>query len=360
MPESVKRIRRRSQKAGLPPGTLVHIGERRADQVRLTLFLYREQECQEKDVKTVDEFVSIMSTVQPGTITWLDIGGIHDLPVIEKLGAFFHLHPLLLEDVVNTEQRPKREEYGEYSYVVVKMLYADPARSVVRAEQISLVHGAQCVLSFQENGGDVFSPIRERLRAGKGRIRSLGADYLLYSLLDAIVDGYFGVLEVLGEKTAQVEERVLTDPGNQTLQGIYALKRELLFVRRAVWPLREVVSGLEREESPLIAPEIKHYFRDVYDHTIQVIDTVETLRDMVTGMLDIYLSSISNRMTSVMKVLTIITTIFMPLSFIAGVYGMNFEHMPELTWRWGYPLVVTVMLAIGLLMLWFFKRKHWL
>jgi magnesium transporter len=359
MPEPEKR-RRRSHKAGLPPGTLVHIGERKADHVRLTLFQYRQGECREQQLKSLEEFLSLISPAEPGVVTWLDIGGIHELTVIERLGAFFHLHPLLLEDIVNTEQRPKAEEYGDLAYVVMKMLYADSVRSVIQAEQISLVHGHNVVLSFQENGGDVFASIRQGLRTGKGRIRTLGADYLVYSLVDAIVDSYFGVLELLGERIERVEDLVLTEPGPHTLQDIYSLRRELLFVRRAVWPLREVVSSMQRGDSRLISDTTKTYLRDVYDHTIQVIDTIETLRDMVAGMLDIYLSSISNRMTAVMKVLTIITTIFMPLTFIAGVYGMNFRSMPELEWRWGYPLVLVVMAAIGLFMVWAFKRKRWL
>jgi magnesium transporter len=314
----------------------------------------------EKELQTIDEFVSIMSHSQPTLVTWLDIGGIHDLKVIEKLGALFHLHPLLLEDIVNTEQRPKREEYGDYTYVVAKMLYTDAKRSLIQAEQISFVLGSHVLLSFQEDGGDVFSPTRDRLRTGKGRIRSLKPDYLLYSLLDAIVDGYFSVLEVLGERTEAIEDRVLTEPDAQTLKSIYSLRRDLLVVRRAVWPVREVAGGLERDETALISPATKTYFRDVYDHTIQAIDTIETLRDIVTAMLDIYLSNLSNRMTAVMKVLTIITTIFMPLTFIAGVYGMNFRHMPELEWPWGYPAVLSGMAIIGLLMVWFFRRRHWL
>ncbi|HJU05969.1 MAG TPA: magnesium/cobalt transporter CorA [Nitrospiraceae bacterium] len=354
------RKRRQSQKAGLPPGTLVHIGERKTDRIRLTLFQYREHECLERELHTVEEVATALAEKEPDSITWLNVGGIHDVALIERLGALFQLHALLLEDVVNTEQRPKGEEYGEYGYVVLKMLYCEGNRSVIFTEQISIVYAGRLVVSFQENGGDVFSPIRERLRTGKGRLRTLSADYLMYSLIDAIVDSYFAVLEVLGEKSERVEDRVLSDPGPQTLHDIYALKRELLFVRRAVWPLREVIRGLDREGTRFITDTTRPYLRDVYDHTIQVIDTVETLRDMVAGMLDIYLSSISNRMTAVMKVLTIITTIFMPLSFIAGVYGMNFDYMPELKSPWGYPIVLAAMATVGGLMVLYFKTKKWL
>ncbi|MGH7233677.1 MAG: magnesium/cobalt transporter CorA [Nitrospiraceae bacterium] len=352
--------RRRSQKTGLPPGTLMHIGERKTDTVRLTLFQYREGECRERDLKNAEDLLAALAEGESGTVTWLDVGGIHDVALIERLGAFFHLHALLLEDIVNTEQRPKGDEYGDYGYIVLKMLYWKADRSVMLAEQISLVYGSHFVLSFQENGGDVFSPIRERLRTGKGRLQKMSADYLMYSLIDAIVDNYFVVLEVLGERSEQLEDRLLADPGQQTLRDIYTLRRDLLFVRRAVWPLREVIRNLERGESRLMTDDTRPYLRDVYDHTIQVIETVETLREMIAGMLDIYLSSMSNRMTAVMKVLTIITTIFMPLTFIAGVYGMNFEHMPELKWRWGYPLVLVIMAIVGGLMVAYFRKKKWL
>lgn len=356
----LKRRKRRSHKTGLPPGTLVHIGERKTDKVSFTLFQYYEAECRERRPKDIDDVLAALSQSESETVTWLDVGGIHDVTVIERLGAFFHLHPLLLEDVVNTEQRPKAEEYEQHGYVVLKMLYCGADRSMIHTEQISLVYSPRFVVSFQENGGDVFAPIRERLRDGRGQVRKCGADYLMYTLVDAIVDSYFSVLEVLGEKSEAVENGLLNDPANQTIKDMYSLKRDLLFVRRAVWPLREVIRNLERGDARFIADDTRPYLRDVYDHTIQVIDTVETLRDMVAGMLDIYLSSMSNRMTSVMKVLTVITTIFMPLTFIAGVYGMNFEHMPEIKWRWGYPLVLTGMAMVGLFMALYFRRKKWL
>lgn len=228
------------------------------------------------------------------------------------------------------------------------------------AEQVSLVVGERLLLSFQEDGTDVWDPIRDRLRTGKGRIAAAGTDYLLYSLVDAVVDNYFSVLEFMGETLERIEDRLLAAPSPDTLRDLHVLKREMLFVRRSTWPLREVLSGLERGDSTLIAESTRVYMRDVYDHTVQVIETLETLRETVAEMLDVYLSSMSNRITGVMKVLTIITTIFMPLSFIAGVYGMNFRHMPGLESRWGYPVVLTVMVAIGLLMIVLFRRKRWL
>jgi magnesium transporter len=350
-------LKKRSQKAGLPPGTLVHIGEQRTHKVRIRLMIYSENDFQETEGTLVPP---TPPSKDSKAVTWLDIGGIHQLEVIEAVGKTYDLHPLLLEDIVNTDQRPKLDDYSRYLFLVLKMLYPDATTSRIQAEQVSLVAGPNFVLSFQEDGSDVFGPIRERLRTGKGRIRSLGSDYLLYSLVDAIVDNYFTALEQLGERIERLEDELLANCRRETLHTIHGVKRELLFLRRSVWPLREVISGLTRGESSLIQPETRVYLRDVYDHTIQIMDTIETYRDMTASMLEIYLSSISNQMTAVMKVLTIITTIFMPLTFIAGVYGMNFEHMPELNWRWGYPFAVGVMLALGLGMLWFFKRKHWL
>ncbi len=230
----------------------------------------------------------------------------------------------------------------------------------ILTEQVSLILGPNFVLSFQENVGDVFDQIRERIRSGKGKIRKMGADYLVYTLLDAIVDNYFIILEKIGEQIEFIEERLIINPASDTLNTIHKLKREMLFLRKSVWPLREVISGMERGESSLIKGTTKIYLRDVYDHNIQIIDTIETLRDMLSGMLDIYLTSISNRLNAVMKVLTIIATIFMPLTFLAGIYGMNFKYMPELEWKWGYPLILLIMSTIGISMLFYFKRKKWL
>jgi magnesium transporter len=253
------------------------------------------------------------------------------------------------------------ENYGDYLYLVLKMLYYDDAANVVSTEQISIIVARNYVISFQEGiEGDVFGPLRERLRNEQARARRFGADYLAYSLVDAIVDNYFLILEKLGEKIELIEEKLVTNPTTETLHDIHHLKREMVYLRKAVWPLREVISGLERGDTPLIQDPTRLYLRDVYDHTIQVIDTIETYRDMVSGMLDIYLSSVSNRLNSVMKVLTIIATIFMPLTFIAGVYGMNFKYMPELEWRYGYFLIWGIMIIIGVVMVMFFQKKKWM
>ena len=350
--------KQRSKKAGLPPGSLVHIGEKKGDPTKVAILDYDEAHVQEKEVETIEECFIFKD--QP-TVTWIDVDRIDHVKTIEKLGECYGLHPLVLEDILNTDQRPKMEEYDSYSFIVLKMLYYRDQSGQVDAEQVSLILGKNFVLSFQEGKeGDVFGPLRDRIRSGKGRIRKMGADYLAYAMIDAIVDHYFIILEKLGERIESLEEALVAQPTTGTLKEIHSLKREMIFLRKAVWPLREVISSLTRGESPLIQESTRIYLRDVYDHTIQVIDTIETFRDMVSGMLDIYLSSVSNRLNAVMKVLTIIATVFMPLTFLAGVYGMNFKHMPELEWTWGYPALWLVMIAIGVVMLVYFRKKKWL
>jgi magnesium transporter len=350
-------IKKRSRKAGLPPGTLVHIGEQKAEEVRIAVIDYDEARFQEKEIKMVEE--CFLFKDRP-TVTWINVDGIHEVEVLELLGECFGLHPLVLEDILNTDQRPKMEDFSDYIFIVLKTFSYNDQSDELEPEQISLILGPSFVLSFQERTGDVFNPIRERIRNGKGRIRRMGADYLAYCLLDSIVDHYFVVLEQVGEEVEFLEEELVTNPTPETLQTIHNLKRDMIFLRKSVWPLREVIGALERGELSLIRESTGIYLRDVYDHTIQVVDTIETFRDMISGMLDIYLSSVSNRMNEVMKVLTIIATIFIPLTLIAGIYGMNFQYMPELGWRWGYPVVWLVMLVIGVLMLVYFRRKKWL
>ena len=350
-------ITKRSKKAGLPPGTLIHIGEKKAEKVRIRILDYDESQFEEKEAKTVEDCFPFKDTP---TITWINIDGIHEVEIIEKIGKHFGFHPLLLEDILNTEQRPKMEDHEEYIFIVVKMLYYDEEEHEIEAEQVSIILGSNFVISFQEKEDDVFNFVRDRIRNGKGRIRKAGADFLAYALVDAIVDHYFVIMEKIGEEIEVMEEELVTNPSPETLQAIHNLKREMISLRKSVWPVREVISGLERAESPLIHESTCIYLRDVYDHTIQVMDSIETSRDMVSGMLDIYLSSVSNKMNEVMKVLTIIATIFIPLTFIAGIYGMNFQYMPELQSKWGYPLVWLVMIAVLSSMIVYFKRKRWL
>ena len=355
VPKFIKRV---SKKTGLSPGALVHVGKKKIEKARIRIIDYDESQLQEKEAKTIEECFPFK---EKPTVTWINIDGLHEVDIIEKIGKHFDVHPLVLEDIVNTGQRPKMEDFDNYLFLVLKMLYWDEDKSEVIAEQLSLILGSNFVISFQERVGDVFEPVRERIRGAKGRIRKMGADYLAYALVDAVVDRYFIILEKLGEKIEAMEEELVAHPSPETLQTIHTLKRELIFLRKSVWPLRELISGLERGESDLIQKSTHIFLRDVYDHTIQVIDTIETFRDMVSGMLDIYLSSVSNKMNEVMKVLTIIATIFIPLTFVAGIYGMNFEFMPELKWHWFYPEVFWIAMAIiaGLMLL-YFRRKRWL
>jgi len=355
MPRLVSR--RAKQKVGLVPGTLVHIGDRKIEKVRIRIIDYDETQLEEKEVKKVEECFPFKD--KP-TISWINIDGLHDVEVVEKIGKQFGLHPLILEDIVHTGQRPKLEDFGDHIFIVLKVLYYNKGKGEVEAEQVSLIFGENFVISFQERVGDIFEPLRERIRKGKGRVRKAGADYLAYALLDSIVDNYFVILEQLGETIEETEQELATDPGVATLQTIRSFKKEMIFLRKSIWPLREVVNSLERGESSLIHESTGIYLRDVYDHTIQIIDTVESYRDMLSGMLDVYLSIISNKMNEVMKVLTIFAAIFIPLTFVAGVYGMNFSFMPELGWQWGYFAALLVMAIIGAALLVYFRRKRWL
>jgi magnesium transporter len=347
----------KSKRAGLSPGTLIHVGRARTARVRIRVIDYAENKLEEKELTAIEECFPYRD--EP-TVTWINVDGVHLTEIIGKIGKHFGLHPLILEDIVNTRQRPKFEDYNVHLFIVLKMLGYNDARAEVNSEQVSIVLGKNYVISFQETEGDVFDPVRERIRNGKGRIRKMGADYLAYALIDAIVDHYFIVLEKLGERIEALEVEMVADPDADTLTRTHKLKREMLVLRKSVWPLREVVSRLERGESTLIRKQTHFFLRDVYDHTIQVIDTIETDRDMLSGLLDLYLSTVSNKMNAVMKVLTIIATIFIPLTFIAGIYGMNFEFMPELHWHWGYPIALLIMLAAGVIMLLFFRKKKWL
>ncbi len=341
---------------GLPPGTLRYTGGR-SGPVTVTVIDYDEEHFDEQQV---DDVEACFPYAETDSVTWINVDGVHQVDTVEKIGQQFGLHPLVMEDILNVGQRPKLEDYEDYLYIVLKMLSYDPVEQEVRAEQVSLILGPSFVISFQEKKGDIFDPVRERIRNAKGRIRKMDADYLVYALMDTVVDRYFLILEQIGSDIEGIEEELLEEPTPETLQATQALKRDVIFLRKTVWPLREVVGGIERRGSSLIHEQTSIYFRDVYDHTIQVIDAIETYRDMISGMLDVYLSSVSNRMNEVMKVLTVIATIFIPLTFIAGIYGMNFAHMPELGWRWSYPLVWLVMAGVAVAMLLYFRRKEWL
>ncbi|MGB6370642.1 MAG: magnesium/cobalt transporter CorA [Atribacterota bacterium] len=352
-----KLVKKKSKKVGLPPGSIVHIGNKRDEKVKITIVDYSEAKFQDKEAKSVGECFPYKD--KP-TVTWINIDGVHEIKVIEEIGKHFNLHPLILEDIVDTDQRPKIKDFGDYIFIILKMLYCDKKGNAIRVEQVSLILGKNYVISFQEREGDVFNAIRERIRNNIGRIRKLGVDYLVYSLIDAIVDNYFIIIERLDEEIENLEDKVVIQPNPSNVQEIHKLKRDLIFLRKSIWPLREVISFLEKSESPLVLESTNLYLRDVYGHTIQVMDTVESLRDIISGILDIYLSSINTRMNEIMKMLTIVATIFIPLTFITGIYGMNFQYMPEIKWFWGYPAVLSIMVAIGIGMLIYFKRKKWM
>ncbi len=354
MPETTSR---RSEKSGLPPGTVVHVGERPDGPAILSVIDYDEQDFSERVGVDLE---SCLASVQAPGMTWINVAGLHDSALIEKLGEALGVHPLVLEDIANASQRPKVEDYESYFFIVLKMLEYDPALNQVQVEQVSLILGDNLLISFQEDANDVFEPVRVRLRNSAGRLRKFAADYLAYALIDAIVDNYFTILELLGDEVEEIEEQVSLKPENHPLPTIYRLKREMIALRRAVWPLREVLALLQHSESPLIRPGTAIYLRDVYDHTIQIMDTVESMRDLLSGMLDVYLSVLSNRMNEIVKVLTIFSTIFIPLTFLAGVYGMNFRHFPEIEWRFGYAAFWLICGAIIVVMLFYFRRKRWL
>ncbi|OPY13328.1 MAG: Magnesium transport protein CorA [Syntrophus sp. PtaB.Bin001] len=354
MPRSKKT---RSEKVGLPPGSLIPVGEGLSGRSKIKLIHYDEQSLQELDIQQISGCATF---IKKTGVTWISFEGIPEASVLEELGLNFGLHPLTLEDILNTDQRPKMEDYGDYLYVVLKMFYNDPTGAgKIKSEQISILFGANFVISFQEQESDTFQAIRERIRNAKGRLRKSGPDYLTHALVDAIVDHYFLILEDMGERIELLEEALVQTPTAGLLSALQGLKKELILLRKSLWPLREMINSLERSESPLISKSSVLYFRDIYDHTIHIIDTLETFRDMLSGMLDIYLSSISNRMNEVMKVLTVIATLFMPLTFIAGIYGMNFKYMPELEWRWGYAMVWAILFTIAGGMLFYFRRKKW-
>ena len=354
MSRTIKKI---SKKIGLHPGALVHVGDQKIDKPIIELVRYNENEFEEKRLQSMEEFISSRAENKN---TWLNIDGLHDVGVIETIGKQFNIHPLVLEDILNTEKRPLIEDYGDYIYMVAKMLSYDDEENIVKAEQVSVVLGNNYVVTFQESVGDVFNSVRERLRQGKGRIRKDGPDYLAYSLVDCIVDNYFIILEKFSESIEDIEEVLMNDFDQDIVEKIYRMKREMVLLRKSVWPLREVVIGLERFESTLINKSTIIYIRDLYDHTFQVIDTVETLSEMLSGILEIYLFSLSNKMNQVMKVLTIMASIFIPLTFIASIYGMNFEFMPELQSKYGYPIVLAFMISIVIFMIVLFKKKKWI
>lgn len=349
-------MKQRSRKAGLPPGTLTYIGDTPTAAVTLKVMQYQGETLEEReftDPRACSRFVK-----RPG-VAWVNVVGVHDAEVIRSLGELFNFHGLVQEDILNTSQRPKKEDFENYMYIVVQLMRTDPLKEELRSEQVSIILGADFVLSFQEKSLEVFDQVRTRLRTSKGIIRNQGADYLAYALMDAVVDDYFIIQERLAEQVEQLEEEALLEGRADFLQRLLKLKRELIFLRKSVWPLREVLGALEGASSSLIAPGTHPYFRDVYDHALHIYDTVNTLREVLSSVLEIHISNTNNRLNEVMKVLTMIATIFIPLSFIVGVYGMNFDNMPELHLKYSYYFLWIVMWGVAASMLYFFKKNRW-
>jgi magnesium transporter len=351
-----RRMKSLTKQPGLPPGELIHLGERKTKHVRISVFDYNEKSLLEKDISDLSE---VSEYLGKKSVTWLNINGLHEIKHIEAVGKIFNVHSLVLEDVLNTNQRPKVEEFDDYLYVVVKMLSGNADGNGIDTEQVSLILGKNYVISLQEKEGDLFDPVRDRIRTMKGRIRKMGADFLMYSLVDAIVDHYFFILENIGTRINDLEEIVLSDPTPVTLQQIHKLKRDVIYLRKTIWPTRDMTMYLPQMPSSLISDDISIFLRDLYDHVMRVNEAIETYRDMITAVLDIYLTTINNRMNEVMKVLTIISTIFIPLSFFAGIYGMNFDFMPELHYKWGYYILLFAMMCIAGAMMLFFRKKRW-
>ncbi|WP_298343880.1 magnesium/cobalt transporter CorA [uncultured Algibacter sp.] len=352
-----KRIYRSKKKLGQIPGSVIYTGERSKEKLFIDAFDYTKDFCTEKELQSVQESFKYKDT---DSVTWINLNGLNHVDQIEALGKHYALHPLVLEDVVNIAQRPKIDEYDDYIFVSLKMLYYDDEQQIV-SEQVSFVLGKNYVLSFQEAEGDVFDQVRNRLRQSKGRVRNMKSDYLLYVLIDAIVDHYFSVIEILGDKIEDFETAIFA--GNiedDVSQKIQNLKREILRVRRAIFPLREVINRIEKNESPLIQKKTITYYRDIYDHLIQVSENIDIYREMIWSLMDMYMTTISNKMNEVMKVLTIMASIFIPLTFIAGIYGMNFEYIPELRYKYSYFILWGVMIIMFLGMLYYFRKKKWL
>lgn len=352
-----KFVKRSSARAGESPGTLIYNGEHKTERIQLTLIEYSKDYYERKEFRKIEE---CFGKKDSDTVKWVNIEGLHDISITEKVGKEFKLHPLMLEDILNISQRPKMDDYEDYILVTLKMIYYHETVKEIVTEQVSFVLVDNYIFSFQEFEGDVFDEVRERIKSAKGNIRKQGADYLLYALIDAIVDSYFLILERVGNSSEDIEQQLMEEPKKQVLQDIYSLKREMIYLSSSIWPLREVVGNLTRTDSTLIKENTRLYIRDVYDHIIQILDIIESYRDILTGMLDTYLSSISNKTNDVMKVLTIFSTMFIPLTFLAGIYGMNFRYFPELNLYWAYPAFWGITIFIIVLMLGYFRRKKWL
>ncbi|SJM90034.1 magnesium/cobalt transporter CorA [Crenothrix polyspora] len=346
-----------SEKSGLPPGSLVHVGKTH-DNTSICVINYNGTKLEKHTIDSIEDCLHYQNT---DTITWVVINGLKDVAIIDAIGKHFNIHALVLEDILNTHQRPKLEEFSDYLYIVMKAVTLERSTFSVGYEQISLLLLPNFVFTFREKPDDLFQPVIDRLAIPTSHVRCFGADYLTYVLIDAIIDEYFTMQDNFDELIEEVEDELLLNPSAKTLVTIQKIRRELIFLRRTIAPLRELLKSLHRSsESALLDDRTRRYFGDVYDHVIRISESAESYRDLIASMLDIYLSSISNKMNETMKVLTVFASIFIPLTFIAGVYGMNFEYMPELKWRWGYPVLWSVFIGVSVFLLVYFKRKKWL
>ncbi len=353
----VKLFRRIPKPVGLPPGTITYHGPHKTDRMRVSTMEYGPDFFEEKLDVSLDD---ALRKLESERMVWINVDGLHETDALSQLGSRVNIHPLVMEDIVNTAQRPKVEDYDDYMYIVLRMIQWDEDEENVITEQVSLILGKRFVISFQEAQGDVFDPVRERIRKGSTRVRGMGSDYLADVLVDAIVDNYLVVLEKINERVEALEETVAQRPTPEMLEEIHQLKRDVIYLRKQVSPVREALDHLIRSDSDLVTKNVRPFLRDVYDHTVHVIDSIETFRDLLSGLQDLYLSSVSNRMNEVMKVLTIIATIFIPLTFLAGIYGMNFEYIPELKWKWSYLVFWIVIVVMGSGMVALFRRRRWL
>lgn len=355
-------IKNRVRKAGMPPGTLVYTGEKEVRGSKISVIDYNEETYDEVDVTNIDDCFQFSSDKQ--SVKWINVDGLTDIKTFENIGMRLGIHPLVLEDIINTEQRPKIEDFSDYFYITMKMISAEDTdldgANEIYVEQLSIIVGANFVITFLEESSEYFDNIRDRIRLSSGKIRKMGADYLCYAIMDIVVDNYFLVLERMVEQLDLIEEKIDRNPKADSLWNIYNLRKEMIFLRKYIWPFRDVINMMIKTESELIKDGTKLYLKDIQDHMIQAIETIEIFREMLSEMLDIYLSINSNKMNEIMKLLTIISTIFIPLTFIAGVYGMNFEFMPELKMKMGYPAVLLLMFIVGAGFFAFFKRKKWI
>jgi len=351
-------IKKRVKKIGQPPGTAIYTGNKKSFEPHLTVITYTEQTCHQAKGTALQ---SCLPEDNFKGMTWLHLQGLNNIELVREIADHYKIHPLTLEDILNVGQRPKVEEFDQYEFITFKLLAWNPEKLIFSAEQLSLVLGKDYLLSFQESDSSILNDIQEKLCAEPNqRLRQQGCDYLAYRLMDRVVDNYFEVLEGVGNQIDLVEEKIISDPVPQNTRTIYRLKRQMLLLRKSIWPLREVLSHLLQVEETLITPFTRLYLRDLYDHVVQAIDTLETYRDMLSNLLDVYLSSLTNRMNEVMKTLTIIATIFIPITTLASIYGMNFTYMPELHWHYGYFIVLGLMVGIAVVMMIYFQRKKWI